>query len=154
MPSMMNKDVLDPAITATARCHGCNEIVLLGTRQCPYCEMELDQKEMQARALKSVKIDQAITSANTIRTFNPAIFLLFIIALLRLVMDFGFQLNLYATFLWFLPAVTIVLWFIKHGGWKSFEEDYLTSKKAMKMSLLGWLAGNVLNWITFYVSAR
>jgi hypothetical protein len=140
MPSMMNKDVLDPAITATARCHGCNEIVLLGTRQCPYCEMELDQKEMQARALKSVKIDQAITSANTIRTFNPAIFLLFIIALLRLVMDFGFQLNLYATFLWFLPAVTIVLWFIKHGGWKSFEEDYLTSKKAMKMSLLaGWL---------------
>jgi len=32
------------------------------------------------------------------------------------------------------------------------EEDYLSSKHAMKSAFLGWLAVNILNGVTLYIS--
>ena len=149
--NLLNKEVLEPGVTATGNCHSCNELVQLGTPQCPYCGTLLDKRLMYDSAVENFYITQAVSSANTIRTFRPAAFLLLIRAVGRFLMDYSLRNNLFLTVLWFMPVVIIVAWFFKHGSRTSKDGDYLESKQKMKSDLLLWLAVNILNWITLGV---
>src|SRR5262249_19513698 len=78
----LDKNILEPDVTATARCHDCNEVVLYERTRCPYCGVALDRRKMRASAIESVAVSRAISSANTIRTFNPAAVLFLIISII------------------------------------------------------------------------
>ncbi|MDX2042935.1 MAG: hypothetical protein SF097_17085 [Acidobacteriota bacterium] len=147
----LQKEVLEPDITATGNCHSCNELVQFGTPKCPYCGTLLDRQRMLASVQENFYITQAVSSANTIRTFRPAAFLFLLIAIGRFLMDYSLRNNLFMTVLWFMPVVIIVAWFFKYGGRTSKDDDYLESKQKMKSDLLLWLAANILNWITLGV---
>ncbi|MGH9800626.1 MAG: hypothetical protein ACRD82_09700, partial [Blastocatellia bacterium] len=81
--NLIQREILDPEITATGNCQSCNELVQLGTAECPYCGTLLDQQHMLDSAKANFAITQAISSANTIRTFKPAAYLLILIAIGR-----------------------------------------------------------------------
>lgn len=148
---LLKREVLEPEVTATGNCHSCNELVQLGTPKCPYCGTLLDKQRMLASAKENFRITQAVSSANTIRTFKPAAYLFIIVAIGRLLLDYSVRHNLFISVMWFLPVLTIVGWFFKHGGRNSTDQDYLESRKKMKADLLLWLAINILNWITLAV---
>lgn len=149
--NLLQKEVLEPEITATGNCHSCNELVQLGTVKCQYCGTLLDQQRMMASARENFVITQAVSSANTIHTFRPAAYLFIAIAVGRFLMDYSVRNNLLISVMWFLPVATIIGWFFKHGGRNSSDEDYLESRKKMKSDLLLWLAINILNWIALAV---
>jgi hypothetical protein len=146
----MDKNILDPDITATARCYGCNEVVLYERTQCPYCGIELDQEKMRISAIDTHAIDQAISSANTIRTFNPAAVLFLIISivhpfLLRDTSGFPIRFDLTITFVAISSLVIVGSWFVKHGRLQSMEPDYDAAKKAMRKSFALWVVMNIVN---------
>lgn len=153
-----DKNILSPDITATARCHACNEVVLYERTQCPYCGVNLDPQKMQASANESHAINQAVSSANTIRTFNPAAFLLLIIWVFSAFMSdrpsgsmirSDFTLTAMAAF----ALGVVIVWFVKHGRWPSAEPDYQDAKKEMRKSFALWLGMNVVN-LGIMVAAR
>ncbi|MEP7338422.1 MAG: hypothetical protein ABI977_11860 [Acidobacteriota bacterium] len=153
-----DKNILSPDITATAKCHACNEVVLYERTECPYCGVKLDRQKMQASANESHAINQAVSSANTIRTFNPAAFLFLIIAMIsafmsnrpsRSMIRSDFTLTAMAA----VALGVIVVWFVKHGRWPSAEPDYQDAKKEMRKSLAIWLGMNLVN-LGLLIAAR
>lgn len=146
--NMTQPEILEPEITAMGNCQSCGELVQLGTAKCPYCGMLLDRQRMMESAKANFAITQAISSANTIRTFRPAAFLVLLIAVGRFAMGYSFKSNFLLTAVWVFPLITVVRWFMKHGGIHSADEEYLEAKKQMKSALILWLAVNLLNWIT------
>ncbi|HQR32576.1 MAG TPA: zinc ribbon domain-containing protein [Blastocatellia bacterium] len=146
--NMIQPEILKPGITAMGNCQSCGELVQLGTAKCPSCGILLDQQRMRESAKVNFAITQAISSANTIRTFKPAAYLLALIAVGRFFLDFRLRNNFLLTIVWAFPLITIVGWFMKHGALNSVDEEYLESKKHMKSALILWLVTNILNWIT------
>lgn len=145
-----HKDVLEPKITVMGNCPSCGEFVRWGLAQCPQCETLLDKEQMLKSAQEHFRITQAVSSANTIRTFRPAAYIFIAIAV------GNFLLASRSIAIWlvcFFPLVAVIRWFFKHGRWYSANEDYLEAKKKMKSDLLLWLALNFLNliWLTVRV---
>ncbi|MFN0109744.1 MAG: hypothetical protein ACKVZH_12895 [Blastocatellia bacterium] len=143
----LKKEVLEPEITATGNCHSCCELVQWGTPKCPYCGTLLDKRRMYDSAVENFYITQAVSSANTIRTFRPAAFL-FIVALGLSLMGSG---SPAIKFIWPLALIVIIRWFIKHGRINSTDADYLEAKQKMRVDFFLWLAINILNLIVFIV---
>ena len=150
----MDKNILNPDITVTARCHACNEAVLYGREQCPYCGIELDQEKMRISAMNHFAIDQAISSANTIRAFNPAAVLFMILSVInpylswaRSPIRFDFAFTLIC-----ISAVMVVgSWLGKHGQLQSPEPEYEAAKKAMEKSFTLWLVAQIVNIVVLIV---
>lgn len=145
--NLLNKEVLEPEITLTGNCHSCHELVQFGTPKCPYCGTLLDKRRMYDSAVENFYITQAVSSANTIRTFRPAVFF-FIIAVGLSLVDKSRAILL---FLWPLALMVIIRWFIKHGRINSTNADYQEAKQKMRSDFLLWLAINILSLIAFVV---
>lgn len=151
----MDKNILNPDITVTARCYACNEVVLYGREQCPYCGIKLDQEKMRISAMNNFAIDQAISSANTIRAFNPAAVLFLIVSVIppylswaRSPIRFDFAFTLIC-----ISAVMVVgSWLGKHEQRPSPEPEYQEAKKAMRKSFTLWLVANIVNVVVLIVS--
>lgn len=155
----LDKNILDPDITATARCHGCNEVVLYERTHCPYCGIELDRHKMRASAASSHAVGQAISSANTIRTFNPAAVLFLIVSifsplLFREASEWPVRFDFYFSFVAVTSLVIVGRWFVKHGRLQSAEADYQAAKKAMRKSFALWLVVNLVNLAALIVTNR
>ncbi len=148
----MDKNLLAPEITVTAKCHTCQETILYGLENCPYCEIRLDHEELAVSAINTFVINQAISSANTIKTFDPAAPLFLLLVLLRVLIDLPTWYELVCSVAWLFPLLIISAWFIKHSRWDSNDEDFLAARKAMKSSFKVWLALNVLSLIVFLFS--
>lgn len=143
----MDKDFLEPAITLTAQCHTCNEKVVFGMEKCPHCGITIDQDAVVPSVVNHFLITQAVSSANTIRAFNPAVIFFIVSSLARFIADMPTWLDIAMSVFWLTPLLTIILWNTRHGKWDSVDFDYLFSQKEIKGSFRLWLAANVFNAI-------
>ena len=148
--NFFHKDVLEPEITATGNCPSCGEFVRFGLPKCPHCEALLNKQQMLESAQENFRITQAVSSANTIRTFRPVAYIFIVVAVGKFLLDMR---SIAIWLVCFFPLLAVIRWFFKHGGWNSTDEDYLEAKKKMKSDLLLWLALNLLNLIAFAVMA-
>lgn len=149
--NFIRKEVLQPEITVMGNCQACGELVQVNTPKCPYCGTLLDKQSLLNSAAANFVVTQAISSANTIRTFQPAAYLLILLSISRFAFDHFFRSVLFVI-VWMLPLFTVLRWFMKHGGLNSSDAEYLTAKKQMKSALILWLTANLINWITFVVT--
>jgi hypothetical protein len=149
--NFLQKEVLQPEITVMGNCRACGELVQVNTPKCPYCDTLLNQQSLMDSAKINFVVTQAISSANTIRTFRPAAYLLILLSLGRFVLEHSFR-NLLFVVVWLFPLFTVLRWFMKHGGLNSSDTEYLEAKKQMKSALILWLAATLINWVTFAVA--
>lgn len=154
---LLDKNILEPDVTVTAKCPACNEVVLYGRQQCPYCGARLDWEKMWSSVRSSFAIDQAISSANTIRTFNPAAVMFLLMPPLNLLLNVSgspIKYDVVFTILCLLSLAVAGRWFLKHGLWPMQEPEYKAAKRAMRKSLALWLAVNLLNVIFLVITHR
>lgn len=144
----LDPNILNPSVAVTVRCPACNEVVLYEREQCPYCGIKLDKQKLRADAINTLKHDRAISSANTIRTFNPGAVLFLIVAVINPFLsatDLPIRFDFYFTYVCLGALFIVGTWFWTHGRLSSQEPDYLSAKQAMKKSFLLWLTVNVVN---------
>lgn len=98
--------------------------------------------------MKMIPIDRAISSANTIRTFNPAAVLFLLAALINPYLEWAdspIRFDYYFTYLCIAAAFVVGKWFWTHGRLQSQDPEYQLAKKTMRKSLILWLAVNIVN---------
>lgn len=142
-----NNDFLEPLITLIADCHTCGEKVRFGFEKCPNCGIELDQEALFPSVVQNFVLTQAVSSANTIRTLDPAVFFFLGTALIRYVIAYPLWWNLATTIFWFGPPVLIIRWFYKHGRWGIENQEYKNAGKEMWAGLKFWAVSHVFNAI-------
>jgi hypothetical protein len=150
----MDKNILNPDITLTARCSACNEVVLYGREQCPYCGIELDQEKMRISAMNDFAIDQAISSANTIRAFNPAAVLFLIVSVINPYLSWArspIRFDFAFTTICISAVILVGGWLGKHERRPSSEPEYQEAKKAVRKSFNLWLVANIVNVVVLIV---
>jgi len=150
----MDKNILNPDITVTARCYACNEVMLYGREQCPYCGIKLDQEKMRISAMHNFVIDQAISSANTIRAFNPAAVLFLIVSMINPYLSWtGSPIRFDFAFTTICISAVLLVggWLGKHERRQSTEPEYQEAKKAVKKSFNLWLVANIVNIVVLIV---
>jgi len=113
---------------------------------------------MEISADENHAINQAISSANTIRTFNPAAFLFLAALAFNAFMSSRpsksmLRSDLTLTAMAIFALGTIIVWFVKHGRWPSTEPDYRDAKKEMRKSAALWLGMNIVNAVVL-IAAR
>src|SRR5581483_5492946 len=146
-----NNDFLNPAVTPFANCHTCRELVRLGTERCPHCGIKLDQEEIFPSAAINFLISQAYSSANNIRTFDPAVVIFLALLLMRYLSDYPLWFNLVTSVVWLGPVVIIIRWFRKHGRWNISDSEYEYAKKEMRAGLRLWIAAHLFNAIVILI---
>ncbi|HKX29693.1 MAG TPA: hypothetical protein VJ302_18530 [Blastocatellia bacterium] len=142
---------MEPEITLCGNCPGCRELILLGTEKCRYCGLELDQEQLYQSAIRNFVITQAISSANTIRTFDLAVFFFLGCTAILYLGDYGIRFEILATSCWLSPLVLIARWYFKHGRWPTDDEEYQRSKKEMRSGFFLWTATHFLNAMAILV---
>lgn len=148
---MMHKDFYDPDVTVFAKCYVCGAAVRFGAAQCPHCETELDQERLLPNAFNHYVITRAVSAANAIRTFDFAVYLSTLVALMRLALDFPLWLNLMTSLTWLGVLGAVLYWFWRHGRWESDDADYQAARAEMKKSLWLWLAANFFNFVVIFI---
>jgi hypothetical protein len=142
-----------PAIHENFFCPHCHRLLVYGTKCCNYCLEEIDDEYAKVNTYIHFQLTQAISHANTISAFDPAIIFFAIGSLFlgwlkleffgeipRLWIVFAIGFNL----VWLLPLVGIVVWFYRYGRWRTIEEEeYQSKRKSMKLSLRMWLAAYI-----------
>jgi hypothetical protein len=142
-----------PAIHANFFCPHCRRLLPYGTSCCKYCLEDIDDEYAQVNAYIHFQLTQAISHANKIATFDPAI-IFFAIASLCLrwlkLEFFGETPRLWIVvailfnLVWLLPLVGIIVWFYRYGRWRAIEEEeYQSKRKSMRLSLRMWLAAYI-----------
>lgn len=148
---MLDKDFHDPAVTAFAKCYTCGASVRYGLARCPRCEIELDQERLLPSAFNHYVITQAVSAANSIRTYDFAVYFSIGASLIQLFSDTHPLLGTVASVAWLGALGLIIYWFVQHGRWDSDDEDYLRARAEMKKSFLLWLAANFFNLAVIFV---
>ena len=143
-----------PPIHENFYCPHCKRLLVLGAKQCPHCLEELDEGYAHTSAYINFQLTQAISHANMISTFDPAIIFFGIasVCLLWLKSEMVAEVPRVWTLLsaahslvWLLPLVAIVGWFFRYGKWRIIDEEEFQSKRqSMRLSFRMWLAAYVV----------
>jgi hypothetical protein len=139
-----------PAIHENFSCPNCRRLLPSGTKRCKYCLEEIDDDYANLNAFLHFQLTQAISHANIIATFDPAI-VFFVIASLCLrwlklefysdIPHLSIALEIVFGLVWLAPVVAIIIWFYRYGRWRIIdEEEYQSKRRSMKLSLRMWLA--------------
>ncbi len=140
-------------------CPQCSELLPFGTKRCNYCHEEIDEERGELNTTIHFALTAATSSANTIGTIDPAVFIYFGATLLGLWLKWmSINKGLYYAWvalevfnvIWLLPLVGIVLWLIVYGRLPIVEDEYEQKKKAMHQSLAMWLAACAFHYIATF----
>jgi len=147
-------DPLNPKITLIADCHTCGEKLLYGQEKCPYCGILLDQEEIFPSVILNFVITQAVSSANTIRTFDFAVLFLLGVGVYNSFLneEFLLRIQLITSAVYLYPIILILRWFYKYRMLSSSDPDFNFSKKEMRSCLLLWIGAHFLNGLLIYIN--
>lgn len=128
-----------PAVHPFVECPNCKQLLEFGAEECPRCREEIDIDYALHSAAVVHLNTQAVSSANTIKTGEPAAAIIFFASLLSYSLGHPaiFIVNLVTTT---LSLSVILLWFYRYGRFKIGDEDYEGAKKGMWASLKLWSA--------------
>jgi len=144
---MFDRNFLDPEISLVGKCHTCNEQILFEHEFCPQCGIKIDHEDMAPSVVNNFLITQAISSANTIRTFDIGVYIFLGASVIRFMIDFPLWYCVVTSLSGAMPLIIILRWFHRHGRWETRDGEYLTARKEMKKSLWLWLAANAVNGV-------
>jgi hypothetical protein len=144
---MLDRDFLDPEISLIGKCHTCNEQILFGQEFCPECGIRIDHEDIAPSVVNNFLLTQAVSSANTIRTFDVGVHFCLGTSILRFLIDFPLWFDVVTSLGWVAPFIIIWIWFRRHGNWETRDVEYLTARKGMKKSIWLWLAANTVNGV-------
>jgi len=110
----------------------------VGIRRCPVCYEEVTEDYALTSAMVIVMNTIACDLANSIRAFNFFAVIAVIISVFTYV---AFPALIFFGLIYtIIPLFCVLLWFYRFGSFGVGDEDYLNSKRAMKRTLLLWLA--------------
>lgn len=138
-----------PAVIPFVECPNCKSLIEFGAEQCSRCREEIDENYALLSAAVVQFNTQACTSANTIKTAEPAIVISIISATWSYFIEIPalFILAL-ATPILFLS--TILVWFFRYGRFKIGDEDFLKAKRDMSASLKLWMGLLIVELLVFF----
>jgi hypothetical protein len=142
---MLDRNFLDPEISLIGKCHTCNEQILFGQEFCPQCGIKIDHEDIVPSVVNNFLLTQAISSANTIRTFDVGVYIFLGVSLIRFMIDFPLWYDVVTSLSGVIPMIIIARWLLRHGNWETRDVEYLTARKGMKKSSWLWLAANSVN---------
>ena len=128
-----------PPVVPFVECPNCKHLLEYGAERCPSCREEIDSDYALVSAVVVQHNTQAISLANTIKTGEPAAFIIFFTSLI------GYFLGSPAIFIVnlitpVLSLLVILLWFYRYRSFKIGDEEYVKAKRDMRASLKLWLA--------------
>ena len=127
-----------PEVVPFVECPNCNQLLEYGAEKCPRCREEIDSGYALLSAVIVHHNTQAISLANTIKTGEPAVVIIFLTSLI------GYSLGSPAMFIVNLitPALSlliILVWFYRYGRFNIGDEEYVKAKRQMWASFKLWL---------------
>lgn len=128
-----------PAVVPFVECPNCKRLLEYGAARCPTCREEIEPEYAYISAVVVCHNTQAVSSANTIKTAEPAAIIIFMASLCAVFLKSPSLLvvNLITPL---LSLLAIFVWFYRYGKFKAGDEEYLRAKREMKASLKLWLA--------------
>jgi hypothetical protein len=144
---MLDRNFIDPEISLIGQCHTCNERILFGQERCPQCGIKIDHDDMAPSVVNNFLLTQAVSSANTIRTFDLGVYMFLGTSFSRFIIDFPLWFDVGTSLFWVIPMIIIGMWFRRHGNWETRDREYLDARTGMKKSFWRWLAANALNGV-------
>jgi hypothetical protein len=115
-----------------------------GADVCPRCREAIDPEYALASAVVVHHNTQACSLANSIKGGDAFAYIAIIGSIAIYAIDisaFGSLAIFNFLVLWVvIPLLAIIVWFIRFGGFKIGDEEYLRARRDMRGSLLLWLA--------------
>lgn len=155
--SFFDPEILNPDVSIFSACPTCKGLIPikledgdlgLGTRNCPHCGIEIYESEIIEAAGKNIITTQAVSSANKVASFDPAIVIFLGLSLFVFLFNQSFFIVLFTVLTitaWTIPLVFCIKWLWRYGRWMIDDEDYLTAKNEIKKSGLLWSAAHIFN---------
>jgi hypothetical protein len=99
-------------------------------------------------------ITQAVSSANTIRTFDLAVLFLLGVGVCNSLLneEFLLKFHMITSAVYLSPIILIFRWFYKYRMLSSSDPDFNFSKKELRSGLLLWLGAHFLNGLLIYIN--
>ena len=133
-----------PAVHPFVECPNCKQLLEYGAESCPRCREEIDAGYAIVSAVVVHHNTQACSLANSIKGFDPFVF----IALAGSVFIYAIDMYAYGSLVLFnfivlwpaIPLLAVLVWFIRFGRFNIGDDEYIRAKREMRGSLLLWLA--------------
>lgn len=141
----MNESLLKrPAVVPFVECPNCKQLLEYGAENCPRCREEIGSDYALVSAVIVHHNTQACSMANSIKGFDPFVF----IALVGSGFIYAIDMYAYGSLVLFnfvvlwpaIPLPAILVWFVRFGRFKIGDEEYVRARREMRGSLLLWLA--------------
>lgn len=133
-----------PAVHPFVECPNCKQLLEWGADSCPRCREEIDPDYALASAAAVHHNTQACSLANSVKGFDAFALIALVGSVVIYAFDmyaFGSLALFYLIVLWpAIPLLAVLVWFARFGRFKIGDEEYLRARRAMRGSLLLWLA--------------
>src|SRR5438270_2971410 len=136
--SMLKK----PAVVPFVECPNCKQLLEYGAERCPRCREEISSEYALISAVVVHHNTQACSLANSIKTFDPFVFIALVGSVAIYVLEkYAFGSLVFFNFILTWPAIpllAILVWFYRFGRFKVGDEEYARAKRDMRSSFMLW----------------
>jgi hypothetical protein len=141
MPSSLEKQ---HAVVPFVECPNCKELAEYGAERCSRCREGLDPEYSLVSAAVVHANTQACSMANTIKGFDPFVYLTLVLSAFIYAIDtyaVGSPALFYFVLVWpVIPLLVILSWFNRFALFKAGDEEFARARRDMRGSLLLWAA--------------
>ncbi len=156
-------------LTVFAECPSCHklikmksftEAVLEGAKNCPFCQVFIDKKEIVASCESYLKITKAIQSAEIFVTYQT-IFMVFALVVIEMAFIYFGDGGKFHFLVYLLIFVSIGMllggflnvqnWLSEFGQLQTADEEFNVIRKKVRHAQIVWVWANVVNLIWWFV---
>ena len=141
MPSSLEKQ---HAVIPFVECPNCKELLEYGAERCARCREEISPDYALVSAVVVHANTQACSMANTIKGFDPFVYLTLVLSAFIYAIDtyaIGSPALFYFVPAWpMIPLLVILFWFNRFALFKAGDEEFARARRDMLGSLLLWAA--------------
>ena len=126
-----------PRVTPFVSCPNCHRLLDVTAEHCPHCREPIDEDYRRRSAIYTVVVTQAVSSANTLRTFDPAVLLCVGITVWSVLFGFAWASAVLAV----TAAMAVygcVAWLHRYRGLELTNREFLAARRSVRWSLRLW----------------
>lgn len=128
-----------PTVTMLCPCPNCARLLVPEHDFCPHCREPLDDEYKLLGTLATVVTTQAVSSAHTVETLDPAVYLFLTWTVTVWFTFMGWMLP-FAALIALIPLSGIVGWYRRFGGLPIADPDYRKASREIRRSFVMWIA--------------